>query len=107
MNEKYEANTKGLLPFRAPTADEQAITHTLPPPGRVEPVVRQTANPPPPVEYVDDGLNDIDQIQKDWETFTASHPQFPCEKKSDTEFLVQFLEARVDDRLLSQNHYNH
>lgn len=88
MNEKYEANQKGLLPFRAPTADEQAITTTLPPAGRVEQMMRPNVNPPPAVEYVDDGLNDINQINKDWETFKASHTYFTCEKKSNTEFNV-------------------
>jgi hypothetical protein len=90
VNEKYEANSKGLLPFRAPTAEEQAITQTLPPAGRVEQAVRPNANPPPAVEYVDDGLDDIDQINKDWETFIASQSQLICEKKSDTEFSVRF-----------------
>ena len=87
-NEKYEANPKGLLPFRSPTADEQAITTTLPPAGRVEQVERPSVNPPPAVEYVDDGLNDINQINKDWETFNTTQTQFTCEKKSDTEFMV-------------------
>ena len=88
MNEKYEANPKDLLPFRAPTTDEQAITTTLPPAGRVEQVVRRTVNPPPAVEYVDDGLDDIDQINKEWETFESSHTEFVCERKSNTEFMV-------------------
>jgi hypothetical protein len=88
VSEKYEANAKGLLPFRTPTADEKAITQILPPAGRVEPVVRQTVNPPPAIEYVDDGLNDINQINKDWDTFAGSYTQFTCEKKSETEFVV-------------------
>ena len=94
VNEKYEANPKGLLPFRSPTADEHAITTTLPPPGRVEPVVRQSANPPPAIEYVENGLNGINQINKDWETFTADHNQFTFEKKSETAFMVSLSPCR-------------
>src|SRR5271170_1841873 len=87
-NEKYDTSSKGLLPFRAPTADEKAVTLVLPPPGRQDQSIRTSTNPPPPIEYHDNGLTDIDQIHKDWEKFKADHSDMKCEKFSDTEFQV-------------------
>ena len=86
--EKYEANSKGLMPFRAPTVDELAIITTLPPPGPVDPLTHTSVNPPPPIEYFDDGLNDITRINEDWETFMNNHASITCEKISETTFKV-------------------
>jgi hypothetical protein len=57
-------------------------------PTRKESFVRQTLNPPPTIEYYEDGLNDITQIHKDWETFKQQHENITCEKLSDHEFTV-------------------
>jgi hypothetical protein len=86
VNEKYEANSKGLLPFRMPMADEQLVT--LPPLGRQDPTTRTGPVLPPGIEYHEDGLNDIIQVNRDWETFKGDHDNITCEKLSETEFLV-------------------
>jgi len=89
--EKYEANSKGLLKFRAPSPEEKTILTTLPPPGRVDVVPLPQTNPPPPVEYVDDGLKDLGEIGAAWDAFKEAHNNITCEKLSNTEFKVSFL----------------
>jgi hypothetical protein len=88
VNEKYEANPKGLIPFRLPTVDEKALT--LPPPGRPETVQRKLTIPPPPIESFDDGLDNLAQMKQDWEGFKTENDDIECERHSDTEFLVHF-----------------
>jgi hypothetical protein len=89
VNEKYEANSKGLLPYRTPTADEQATTAIVSP-TRKESFVRQVLIPPPTIEYYEDGLSDITQIHKDWETFKQQHENITCKTISDHEFTLSF-----------------
>jgi hypothetical protein len=89
--EKYDANTKGLMPFRSPTAEELAIITTLPPPGPVDPSTQTSVNPPPPIDHFNDGLDDITRINEDWETFKNNHANITCEKISETEFKVHIL----------------
>jgi hypothetical protein len=86
VNEKYEANPKGLLSFRVPTPEEKALT--LPPAGRLETAARMLTIPPPTIQFYDDGLDDMAQISQDWETFKTNHPDIQCERQSDTEFTV-------------------
>jgi len=86
VNEKYEANSKGLLPYRTPIAEEQNIM-MMSPLIRQEPV-RINANIPHAIEYHEDGLNDIVQINKEWETFRENYEKVTCEKVSETEFKV-------------------
>jgi len=88
VNEKYDANPKGLIPFRLPTVDEKALT--LPPPGRPETVQRKLTIPPPPIESFDDGLDNLAQIKQDWEGFKTENDDIECERHSDTEFLITF-----------------
>jgi hypothetical protein len=104
--EKYEANSKGLMPFRAPTADELAIITTLPPPGPGDPLTHTSVNPPPPIEYFDDGLNDITRINEDWETFMNNHPSITCEKIAETTFKVQSQSVHANGRYHSPNQFN-
>jgi len=89
VNEKYEANPKGLLRFRAPTAEEKALTITLPPPGRADTVVSAPANPPPPIEYFENGLDDLAEINRVWDEFQTDHEELKCVRISNTEFQVQ------------------
>jgi len=92
--EKYEADSKGLLEFRNPLPEEKAASGILPPPSRpVEAVTKAPTNPPPQVEYYENGLNDINEINRNWETFAAEHGDIQCERPSDTEFRVQLYEA--------------
>ena len=87
--EKYEADSKGLLQFRNPLPEEKAVSGVLPPPSRpVESVTKAATNPPPPVEYYENGLNDLSEINRNWETFTVEHGDIQCERLSDTEFRV-------------------
>ena len=89
VNEKYEANSEGLLPYRTPTADEQAFTGIVVTPSlRKDSTIRMPVNLPHTIEYYEDGLNDITQINKDWEQFKESHTNVTCEKLSETEFEV-------------------
>ena len=90
-NERYEANPKGLLPFRTPSEDERATVATLPPTARQEQVIRPTTNPPPPMQFYNDGLDDIARIDQDWDTFEAEHKGIACAKLSNTEFQVHLL----------------
>jgi len=39
----------------------------------------------------EDGLNDINQINKDWETFVSANENIKGERLSDTEFQVSSL----------------
>jgi hypothetical protein len=57
-------------------------------PTRKESFVRQTMNPPPAIEYYEDGLSDITQIHQDWETFKQQHENITCNTLSDHEFTV-------------------
>ena len=57
-------------------------------PTRKESFVRQVLNPPPAIEHYEDGLSDITQIHKDWDTFKEQHETITCEKLSDHEFSV-------------------
>jgi hypothetical protein len=41
-----------------------------------------------PIEMYDEGLGDLAQITKDWETFVATHKNVQCERVSETEFQV-------------------
>jgi hypothetical protein len=88
VNEKYEANPKGLMPFRVPTADEVAIIASLPLPVPADSIAQTAVKPPPGIEYFDDGLNDITRINEDWEMFKDTHTHITCEKISDTTFQV-------------------
>lgn len=85
MNEKYEANSKGLLPYRTPTTTEQPMFS----PSIRRESVRINVNIPHAIEYFEDGLNDIVQINKEWETFREDHEKVTCEKVSETEFKVR------------------
>jgi hypothetical protein len=51
--------------------------------------MRMTGNLPHAIEYYEDGLNDITQINKDWEQFKESHTNITCERLSETEFKVR------------------
>lgn len=101
VNEKYEANSKGLLPFRMPATDEQTFQPIHPLPVRLDQITRTSSTLPPRIEYHEDGLNDITQINRDWETFKMDHDNVTCEKLSETEFLVtlpkpiQFLSLKI------------
>ena len=89
VNEKYEANRKDLLPYRTATEDDQATTSS--PPIRRDSLLRSAINPLPNIpniEYYENGLDNIVQISKDWETFKESHEKLICEKLSETEFSV-------------------
>jgi hypothetical protein len=105
VNEKYEANPKGLLRFRAPNAEEKAVLTQLPAPGRTDVVALPQTNPPPPIEFVDDGLKDLAEINRVWDSFVEEHSNMKCEKISTTEFQVTEILMRVNNRLLSQSHY--
>lgn len=87
VNEKYEASSKGLLPFRTPTTEEQTFTEMIPPPLHRD-SIRIAAKLPHAIEYYEDGLNDITKINKDWETFKESHENITCERIGETEFKV-------------------
>lgn len=105
MNEKYEANPKGLLRFRAPSAEEKALLTQHSPLGRVDVVAPPQTNPPPPIEFVEDGLNDLAEINREWDAFKEEHSNLKCEKISNTEFhVVSFSMMGIDFRSPSQSH---
>ena len=85
--EKYESDSSGLLPFRTPTKEEQAFITNLQSPHRKD-SLRISPNVPIPVEVYEDGLGDLAQINKDWETFIATNQNIQCERLSETEFKV-------------------
>jgi hypothetical protein len=87
--EKYESDSSGLLPFRTPTKEEQSISTNLQSPHRKD-SLRITPNVPMPVEVYEEGLGDLVQINKDWETFLATNKNVQCERLSETEFQVSW-----------------
>jgi hypothetical protein len=93
--EKYEVNPADLLRFRSPTVAEKAITGTLPPPGRVDAVPPNPIKPPPPIEYFEDGLNDLVKINEEWDAFDKAHPELQCEKMGDTEYKVRLFSRKL------------
>ena len=103
VNERYESNPKGLLPFRLPTAEEKALT--LPPPARpdLSAPVRSLTVPPPAIEFFDDGLDGMEGITSAWEEFKMGHADIECERPSNTEFLVTHLHFLANGRFHSQN----
>ena len=103
VNEKYEANPKGLMPFRVPTADEVAIIASLPVPVPADSIAQTAVKPPPGIEYFDDGLNDITRINEDWEMFKETHTNITCEKISDTNFQVLPFFNLFNSRYHSRN----
>jgi len=62
----------------------------LQPPGQKD-SLRVASTVPQPIDVYEDGLNDIDQINKDWETFVSAHENIKCERHSDREFQVSSL----------------
>lgn len=56
---------------------------------RQDSVGRITTNLPHAIEYYEDGLNDITQMNRDWEQFNASQTNITCERLSETEFKVR------------------
>lgn len=85
--EKYESDSSGLLPFRTPTKEEQAVSTNLQSPHRKD-SLRIAPTVPVPIEVYDEGLGDLEQINKDWETFVATNKNVQCERVSETEFQV-------------------